>query len=46
MSHDALPAAVCSGIHLVFEPNLGDVGTWIVGATSADQILGVAEFIW
>ena len=46
MSHDALPEAVCSDIHTVCEPNLGDLGTWIVGATSADQILGVAEFIW
>ena len=45
VSHDALPEAVCSGIHTVCEPNLGDLGTWTVGATSADKIQGVAEFI-
>ena len=33
-------------IYLVCEPIIEDLGTWTVGAISADQILGVAEFVW
>ena len=40
------PGLVTRLLYLVCEPIIEDLGTWTVGAISADQILGVAEFVW